>query len=135
MSRDLREIREAVAARLDTIPDLQASPYILANPTPPYAHVVPGEMVFDEAMGDGLHRLTLQIQVMAGLSTDRGAQATLDRFLSLDGPYSLKQAVETDRTLGGLVQYVRVARCTGYQLFSSERGPVVGAEWTLDLLL
>lgn len=127
----LKQIREGIAAKLNTIPNIQASAYMLSNPTPPAAHVIPGEIDYDQTMQRGMDMWTLTVQVFVALVTDKGGQLRLDAMLAPTGTSSVKAAIEADKTLGGVVDTLRVSRMTGYQIFNLERGPVLGAEWTV----
>lgn len=128
-------IREGLKTRLDTIAGLQASAYMLANPTPPAAHVFPAEITYDQAMGRGQDGWMMTVQAFVGFATDIGAQKRLDKLLASSGADSVKAAIEGDRTLGGVVQHLRVTRAGGYQIFLVEgRAPVLGAEWTVEIL-
>lgn len=131
----LRQIREGLAANLASIPNLQQSAYMLSNPTPPSAEVVPGEVVYDQAFVRGHDVWMMKVRVMAGAVTDRGCQARLDRFLAPSGPDSVKAALESDPTLGGTVDDLHVQRSSGYQLMGRDGGgPVLSAEWDVEVL-
>lgn len=131
----LTEIREGLADALASIPDLQESAYLLANPTPPSAEVQPGPVEYDAAMARGSDRWTMTVRVFVGAVTDRGAQARLDKMLAPTGGYSVKAALQADRTLDGAAQTLRVVRCTGYRIFGREgAAPVLGAEWEVDVI-
>jgi hypothetical protein len=131
----LGEIRRGLAANLERILGVQVSPYMLANPTPPAAQIVPGEVEYDQAMSRGLDRLTLSVQVFVALGSDIGAQQQLDEFLDGSGAKSVKQAVESDRTLGGSVATARVTRSTAYRVVLRDGGgPVLMAEWEVEVL-
>jgi hypothetical protein len=108
----LTEIREGLAANLDTIPFLNESAYLRSNPTPPCAEIQPGEVEYDLAFHRGQDKWTLTVRVMVGVSTDQGAQKRLDKMLSPSGEYSVKEAVEQDSTLGGACDDLRVVLCT-----------------------
>jgi len=124
-----------LAANLATIPDVQVSAYLLSSPTPPAVYVVgPGQVEYHRAMVNGLDNWTMLIQATAGLTTDQGAQIRLDGFIGATGASSVKAAVESDRTLGGKAQDTVVQSCAGYQLYQTERGVFLGAEWTVLVL-
>lgn len=132
---DIAAIRAALAANIGAIPDLQVSPYILANPTPPSAQVVPAAMEFDLAMHRGLDRLEFKVQVFAGVVSDIGAQKKLDLYRAGSGANSIKQAIESDKTLGGACQALQVTESTGPQLTIGEGGTVVlMEEFTVQVL-
>jgi hypothetical protein len=49
---------------------------------------------------------------------------------------SVKQLIETDRTLGGIVHDCRVTAASGYRLYSAAGDNtrlVLGAEWTVQV--
>jgi hypothetical protein len=131
-------IRAAMAELLRTIPNVQASATILANPTPPTLWVLPGETVYDQAMNRGQDNQGIMVQAIVGTATDQGAQLTLDRFLAPDGIYSVKAVLESERpgpvTLDGLVEDLAVVSCTGYRQYPRPDGSAyLGAEWTVQV--
>jgi hypothetical protein len=130
----LTDMREGLRANLATITDLQVSAYMLSSPTPPSAHVVPGgdagDIDYDQAMGRGLDLWRFTVQAFVGLPTDQGAQVLLDTFMEPSGPQSVKEALESDCTLGGAADDLHVVSCTGYKQFVFEgRPPLLGAGW------
>ena len=133
---DIADIREALADSLRVIRGLQASPYLLANPTPPSAQVTRGPVVYDQAMQGGLHRPNFTVTCYVALMSDQGAQMLLDKYLAADGDFSIKQALEADRTLGGLVQDLHVTGASGEQPYAREQGgQVLGSDWTVEVWL
>lgn len=135
MAVTLTQIREGLAANLAAIDGCQVSAYMLSNPTPPTVHVYPGDIDYDLAMHRGLDKWTLTVQAFVGMVSDQGAQVKLDAFLAPSGATSVKAAVESDKTLGGLVSDLQVVSCSGYRVYARESGgPVLGAEWTVEVL-
>lgn len=131
----LTEIREALAENLRTIPSLDVSAYMKANPTPPSAHIFPDEIDFDQAMGGGCDDWFLLVQVFVGVVSDIGAQKRLDPMLAPAGETSVKEAIEADASLGGLVDDLQVVSCTGYRTYPRPTGDaVLGAEWRVHVL-
>ncbi|HXO86433.1 MAG TPA: hypothetical protein VN803_13015 [Gemmatimonadales bacterium] len=142
MGYDMAAICEALAANLSGIDGLQESGYLLANPTPPAAEVEPGPIKYDRAAGRGLDDMRFLVRVFVGLTTDIGAQKRLYRMLASTGDDSIKTALESNRTLGGLIDDLWVSNCSGLKLFvrevtagrGSAQGPLLGAEWTVQIL-
>jgi hypothetical protein len=131
----IKDIRVALAAKLSASPDLQVSAYILASPTPPYAHVFPAEVEYDRAMVRGLDELTFTVEVAVPLTSDQASQQLLDEYLAGSGDRSVKQKLEVDRTLGGVVQNLRVTGSSGYmQVVREGAGPVLAAQWQVEVL-
>lgn len=132
----ISEIRDGFAAQLSAISQLQASSYVLSNPTLPYAQVTPIEIDYDQTFQRGRDLWKFRITVLVGTPTDIGAQKQLDRFCDPFGPESVKEIVEQDPTLGGVVTDLIVRSCTGWQLFErSGQPPALGASWEVDAWL
>lgn len=133
----LAELRAGLAANLDTIPSTQVSAYMLSAPTPPSIYVYPQQVDYDGTMQRGMDAWTFTVQAFVGLTSDIGAQKKLDLMLAPTGTNSVKASVEADRTLGGKASDLRVTEATGYRVYTLEgaRGPVLGCEWTVDVIV
>lgn len=143
MAASQQAIREALAAAIakQLGGGIQVSARPLANPTPPALYVRGGPIEYDKAFGRGHdeHELTL-VAFVANVG-DEVAQIRLDELMAPSGAGSVKQAAESDPTLGGIVNDLRVERCSGPVSYSFEtlsagpqRPPVLGAEWTVRVL-
>jgi hypothetical protein len=131
----LTEIREGLEQNLASIPGLAESAYLLGKPPFPAAEVQPGTINYDQAMGRGLDEQMMTVRVFVSPNTDKGAQRKLDRFLEPEGDYSVKEALESDTTLGGTVQDLHVVSSSGYRIYTREGMPsALGAEWTVRVL-
>lgn len=129
---DLTAVREALAANLNRINGLDVSPLMLANPTPPAAHVYPATVDYDVSFGRGGDMQTLTIQVLAGLVLESAAQQTLDQYLAGSGPFSVKEAAESDPQLGGACDDLEVTGSSGYRELQVEGQPNrLVCEWTV----
>jgi hypothetical protein len=132
------EIREALAAQLaQQLTGIQVSAYLLASPTPPTIHLYPGgpagQIAYDLTLARGVDQWALTVQAFVGPTSDIGAQKKLDQYLAPSGPQSIKQAVESDPTLGGLVHQVHVPSCAGYRQYILETATYIGAEWYVQV--
>jgi hypothetical protein len=98
------QIKTGLAANLATVSGLRAYAYQPDNVNTPFAWPLLDSIQYNGAMGGGLitHRFT--ISVVVGRSAERTAQTLLDGYLSYAGAISIRQAIESDRTLGGVVQ-------------------------------
>lgn len=129
------ELREGLRARLDTIPNVQASAYMIANPSPPALEVVPDEIDYDLTMGRGGDTWRFIVRCYASAASDIGGQKRLDTLLAPAGASSVKAAVEADATLGGKAEDTRVVSATGYRIFQRAGGPeLLGCEWTVEII-
>ena len=57
------QIRNALADALKTIPGIQASPYLMSDPTMPSAAVMRGPVEYDQAMSGGTHTWTFIVRL------------------------------------------------------------------------
>jgi hypothetical protein len=83
----------------DTIPDVIV---------PPCAVVGQLDFTFDVDNARGLDQANVDIFVIVQRFSERAGQDKLDTLLAGTGPKSIKTALESDRTLGGLVNTLRV---------------------------
>lgn len=138
---DIKAIRLALAAKLQEIPELgQASPYMLAQPTPPAAHIIPGPTDWHRALQDGMASMDLVVQVFVPMTTDQGSQELLDLFLATTGEHSIKAAIEKKdpgqhrRNLGGACSDLLVTTTTGYRTYKGANGAeMLGADWNVTV--
>jgi hypothetical protein len=134
----LAEVRQAIADAISSrLPQMQVSPYILAAPTPPAAHVFPSAVDYDQAMARGADTWMFTLQAFVGAISDIGSQVLLDKMLEPSGDVSIKEAVEADMTLGGLAWEggCRVKSFTGYRqvVLENTGGLVLVAEWQIEV--
>jgi len=111
----LSDIRSGLATNLATIDGLRTSAFVPDEPKPPIAVIFPENISFDSAFGRGLDEYTFTIQVIVSKVSDRNAQASMDAYCNPDGDSSVKAAVESDRSLGGLIQDLRVTEVRDYR--------------------
>lgn len=131
----LADIRAALVTNLETQLDptqIQVQGYLLANPTFPNVQIFPEKVDYD--IGVRTDRWTMTVQILVGTTLDVGAQINLDAYLAPSGVKSVKAALESDRTLGGLVDTLEVSRCSGYKLYKIGSIHALGAEWTVELI-
>jgi hypothetical protein len=139
----LAEIVEAMAAALTpiaaTIPDLQVTPYLNQNPTPPSVDIYPGTP-FQTGTGFGDDaELFFTVRARTTFADSVAGQQGLYRMLDPAGAESVQAHLEADQTLGGLVDAVAVATegvsgFTEYIEDAATGGRLVGCEWRVRIL-
>lgn len=128
------EIRAGLAANLATVTDTQVSAYRLGSPTPPCIEVFPDETEYDRTMGRGNDTRTFIVRAMVGAANDKGAQVNLDLMLDVDTARSVRKAIESDKTLGGKVNDLRVIKSSGDRVYALPNQPAaLGCEWTVEI--
>ena len=103
----ISQIRTALATNLATISGLRTAAEIPDLPNPPIAVVSLDSVNYDQAFANGMTSYTFTITVIVGRSAEREAQRKLDAYIS-PGANSVKNAVESDKTLGGYAYDCRV---------------------------
>ena len=98
------QIKTGLAANLATVSGLRAYAYQPDNVNTPFAWPLLDSIQYNGAMGGGLITHKFTVSVVVGRSAERTAQTLLDGYLSYAGAISIRQAIESDRTLGGVVQ-------------------------------
>ena len=129
-------VRQALADRLATIEAVQVNPYALSQPTPPGFQILPPGRTYDFAMGgaNGLSEWTFVVQAFVNFGSDVGAQVLLDEMIT-DGATSVKALLEADKTLGGLVQTLRVLESSPGRMVELPSGnPMLLVEWRVQIL-
>lgn len=96
----ISDLRDAIATNLRTVSGLRAFAEVPDNPSPPVAIVQLQSIDYDQAMQGGMTRYVFIITVIVGRAAERNSQERLNAYTSTSGS-SIKEAVESDRTLDG----------------------------------
>ena len=108
------QLRAGLATNLATISGLRTSALIPDAPQPPIAVVIPNAISYDTTFHRGFDTYTYTITLIVGRQSDRTAQTTLDGYCDPTGATSVKTAIESDKTLGGNAQTLRVTDMSTY---------------------
>ncbi len=105
----LTEIRDALAAQISAlVPGLRTAATVPGTINPPVAVVTPNPAAlinYLEVMNSELATWTMRVYIIVGTVSDRSAQTMLDNFLAPTGDSSVPAAINSDQTLGGVVEY------------------------------
>lgn len=114
----------------------QISAYVLVDPSPPSIDIATAPIDYDQAMRRGLDGLTFTIRAIVPANDDVSMQKLLDDLVAPASGSSLKSAVEADRTLGGIVDDLRVESCSEPRLYGNTEGgvPTYGVEFAVTVL-
>lgn len=102
------QVRDGLKTRLETISGLRVYDLIPDTVTPPAAVVGQLDFTFDIDNARGLDQAQVDVLVIVQRFSERSGQNLLDLYLSGTGTSSIKTAIEGDRTLGGVVNTLRV---------------------------
>ena len=124
---NINGVRDALKNNLQTITNLRVYDLIPDVIVPPCAVVGQLDFTFDIDNARGLDQASVDIFVIVQRISERSGQEKLDLLLAGSGNGSIKTALESDRSLGGLVNTLRVISAesgtyqTGDQTFLSYR--------------
>ncbi len=126
-------MRDGLATNLGTIPGLRTAAELIDNPSPPIALVSLDSVEYDQSFQRGLTLYTFTIVVIVGRAAERTAQRKLDGYLANDGEQSVKLAVESDRTLSGYAQDLRVVSAGSIGSIQVNDQTYLAAEFTVTV--
>jgi len=102
-------IQMGLQTALGIVPGLRVADHLPEQINPPIAVIQIQSVTYHRAMGGGLSEWEFVVSVVAGRMGDRSAQRTLDDWMSFDGASSIRAAIESDTTLGGVCSTLKVA--------------------------
>jgi hypothetical protein len=129
----ISQIRTALATNLATIPGLRTAAEIPDLPNPPVAIVSLESVTYDQAFAKGMTNYTFTITVIVGRSAEREAQRKLDGYIS-PGTNSVKNAVESDKTLGGYAYDCRVVSLNSVGSVTVSDTTYLAADFTVTVI-
>jgi hypothetical protein len=102
------EVREGLKTNLQAIKGMRVYDLIPSPAVAPAAIVGQLDFTFDLNNARGLDQANLDVVVLVQRFTERTGQNDLDKYLAGSGAYSIKAAIESDLTLGGACNTLRV---------------------------
>ena len=102
------EVREGLKTNLQAIKGMRVYDLIPSPAVAPAAIVGQLDFTFDLNNARGLDQANLDVVVLVQRFTERTGQNDLDKYLAGSGDYSIKAAIESDLTLGGACNTLRV---------------------------
>ena len=125
------ELRTGLATNLATIAKLRTANLIPDQINPPIAIITPETITYDTAFARGLDEYNFTVLVIVHRVAERSAQSSLDAFCNPTGSTSIKTAIESDRSLGGKAQTLRVTDLRTYQALSVGDVDYLAAEFSV----
>ncbi|HEY7824563.1 MAG TPA: hypothetical protein VIG24_17105 [Acidimicrobiia bacterium] len=125
------DLRDGLAARLQTISGLRVSDVMVDAPRPPQAVVAPLRVDYDLNARRGADTYQFVVTVMVSRADSRSAQDQLDAYVV--GANSVKAAIEADRTLGGKANTCRVIEMRNYGAIAFGDQLYLGCEFLVEV--
>lgn len=137
----MAEIRAGLVDNITSnIPGVSMTGYLMTPPEPPCFEIDFGEnsLVYDATFRRGTDELDLIVRgIVAGGDVDEG-QVLLDTWIDGVGMFSVKEAIESDKKLGGAVDDLRVTQVTGHRRLLPPEMPnavFLCVEWAVHLIV
>ena len=129
----ITQIRSALATNLATISGLRTAAEIPDRPNPPIAVVSLDSVTYDQAYAKGMTNYTFTVTVIVGRSAEREAQRKLDGYIS-PGANSVKNAIESNKTLGGYAYDCRVVSMNSVGSLTISDTTYLAADFTVTVI-
>ena len=104
----ISDVREGIKTNLSSIDGLRCYDLVPDVIVPPCVAVGQLDFTFDLNNARGLDQANLDVFVIVQRFSERTGQDKLDKYLAGSGDSSIKAAIESDRTLGGACNTLRV---------------------------
>jgi hypothetical protein len=123
-------IKEALVVGVSGIKVYEYIPDTLTHPA---AVIAPGDPVvsFDATLSRGADEYTFLVRVLVDNAQSEVADKALDAYLAGSGSQSIKQAIEDDPRLGGVVDFVSVTQARNYGVYEFGGVSSLGVEFVV----
>jgi len=129
----IADMRAGIGDNLrNNIPGLRVAETIPDSPNPPMAVISLETVNYDQTFQRGMTEYQFTISVLAGRVSERNAQAKLDSYID-PGSATIKNAVESDKTLGGNVFDVRVSEMSNIGAVNLGETIYLGADFSVQV--
>ena len=130
----IAQLKSGISTNLKTISGLRSSDTIPEQVNPPFAIVALSSVDYDTTFRRGLDTYTFNVTVVVGRADARTGQNALDVYCAPTGTYSVKTAIELDRSLGGVANDVRVTGLSNYGNLTIGETNYLAAEWAVTVI-
>lgn len=112
MALNLNATMDAIGTRLLTITGLRVFDFQAHSIVAPAAVVAMPSVEYDVTKIRGTDKCVFPVHVLVSKVNDKAARDKLSGYIAGTGATSIKAVLESDRTLGGVVQQIRVMDAT-----------------------
>ena len=132
---NLSSIRSGIATNLENISSLTVFGFVPDSIETPTAVVgVVDTLEYDSTMARGEYTYSIPVFLYVSRVDAQDSQDTLDAFLASSGSSSVKAQVESDITLGGQAQSVRVVEADNYGVYTINNIDYLGVEFMIEVI-
>lgn len=136
MTAKFTRVRQALAARLASIEDLNTYAKAPGTVNTPAAIVNPDDGQFYTYLTSQTSSdLQLLVLVIVQLGTRSSAEDEIDNYIDEEEPQSIFAAVQADQTLGGVVDSAAVSGAQNHGVITYNGVEYLGCEFVVEVLL
>ena len=132
---NLTNIRTEIANNLGAISSLTVFRFVPDFVEPPTAVIGVFESIeYDTAMQRGADKYEIPVYLYVGRVDAQDSQDTLDGFCASTGSDSVKAQIESDTSLNGQAQSVRVTSAGNYGVYNINNIDYLGVEFIVEVI-
>ena len=132
---NLTNIRNEIGNNLANITSLSVFKFVPDSIEPPTAVVgVMDTITYDDTMARGSDRYSVPVYLYVSRVDAQDSQETLDGYLVSSGASSVKAQIESDTTLNGEAQSVRVVSAGNYGVYEINNINYLGVEFIVEVI-
>ena len=132
---NLTNIRNEIGNNLANITSLSVFKFVPDSVEPPTAVVgVMDTITYDDTMARGSDRYSVPVYLYVSRVDAQDSQETLDGYLVSSGASSVKAQIESDTTLNGEAQSVRVVSAGNYGVYEINNINYLGVEFIVEVI-
>ena len=128
----ISDLRRGLADNLQTIKGLRVVETLPDVVNPPMAMLGLDKIIYNRQNNAAMSEYTFKVTVVVGRVVERVAQNSLDLYVS-PGAGSIKQAVESDKTLGGNAYDVFISELSAYGAIQVNGIDYLSAEFSVQV--
>lgn len=133
MPASVSAVASGLASALGSVSGLRTYNYQPEQLNPPIAFPVLNQINYHRAMQGGDVVMDWTVSIIVGRYVDRTAISLLDEYLSFSGTKSIRAALESDRTLGGVCQTLIVGSAADISSLSSAEAEFLQIQFTVQV--
>lgn len=132
----LTQIRQGIGTNVsNNITSISVYNYTPDRSEPPLLIVgVLDNLEYDTTMQRGADTYVIPCRLLIANVDAQLAQETLDGFIASSGADSIKQAIESDVTLSGVVSSVRVTEARDYGSYTMNNTDLIGVDFMVEVV-
>ena len=132
----LTQIRQGIGTNVsNNITSISVYNYTPDRSEPPLLIVgVLDNLEYDTTMQRGADTYVIPCRLLIANVDAQLAQETLDGFIASSGADSVKQAIESDVTLSGVVSSVRVTEARDYGSYTMNNTDLIGVDFMVEVV-